>query len=1104
MTGIFEAAPVRTHYFVIDALDECKNAKAFAAMLGKLPANFPLRVLLTSRPDANLQDTQVRLGSHFFRRELTSTETKGDIEEFLMSSLNKQQRFNSEVMRQASNSILQKANGSFLWVALVTNELHSAYTSREVQQVIDNVPSGMEPIYRRTLETLSDVTRGGSKDVVRTILTWVVCAVRPLTIMELVAGLDLEFGRGALAVPLDTFIYETCNQLVHIDSKTQTVSARHETLAAFLSDPSLKSEFAVDKSIGHARIADVCLRYLTSPEMQPPQSPMTMSRHRARKAKRSVFAKYACMHFSNHLRRSHSGDASRFVVLCKFLSRNIYSWIEATVEYGGLNLLVSTAKDLRGFLLARAKYSPPIEPDFQKAGQWETDLIRLATQFGAELSKMPHAIFWLIPPFCPKETAVAASVQSSNTALIVRGLSSIRWNDCVSTIHLSDVQPRAIGTSDTSFALGLSDKSVRIYARSTCLQLQRIQCKQAPKIIEYDTAVKQIAVASVHFLEVFQIDTMTLVWGLKLKAEAVAMTFRLDSAVLQLVAKDGQILTYDSSDGTLLEASSLETPSLGLEDKTPMFARSYVSAAISTEFNLVAAAQRGSPLTVFDLNTAEVLGSYSHNVETDFSDGYEYSPPIYNQILFSQRADDLLLAALHNDGYLLLFEPFSLDVMASTTTGDHIKLACSPDGRTIATGAASGTIHIYETDKLSCLYKIIAEDDSIRSMMFTPDSLRFFDIRGSQCNIWEPSVLVRAEASETESASDEADLGPTIVGMPREWRGRDITAIACHAQGHFVVAGKEEGSVCAYSVTTGKEMHKLYSHAKGITVASVQFGRLSQVLVSTDTASRVLVWRVRAKSDGLEVDGPILDVRTADQTIDQILISEDEAKMILSTPSHDVIHDLSTGQSTTRDCTHRDAPWKWVGHPTNSELLLHVTAESVHLHSWSELADRHAVAKLENPKIRDRDLVVKEVVRCSNDCKLLIEFASAPGHRSTTHTCIFGSGVFDEPLGKQLSTNEAFDSVSSHIEHLIGSVGRRMFFLNRERWICSMDVDAFNGKYYQHCCIPDDWFSVMWDLMLKVTAKGDFVFAKGAEIAVIRNALAFKEEMIVGVGHPVE
>jgi len=45
----------------------------------------------------------------------------------------------------------------------------------------------------------------------------------------------------------------------------------------------------------------------------------------------------------------------------------------------------------------------------------------------------------------------------------------------------------------------------------------------------------------------------------------------------------------------------------------------------------------------------------------------------------------------------------------------------------------------------------------------------------------------------------------------------------------------------------------------------------------------------------------------------------------------------------------------------------------------------------------------------------------------------------------------------------------------------------------KHCFLPSDWFSQRRNLITRITVKGDILYVRTAEIAVIRNSLYFEE-----------
>lgn len=133
-----------------------------------------------------------------------------------------------------------------------------------------------------------------------------------------------------------------------------------------------------------------------------------MQVYRAKAAKRSPIAQYACMYFSQHLRRSHSENSQLLISLVKLVEGIVCSWIELLASTGNLHRLIRTAKDLKGFLQARAKYHSPVSKEVQRVSNWEADLVRL--------------VFLLVPPFCPSTSAIGSRIGSLPRGITVESL----------------------------------------------------------------------------------------------------------------------------------------------------------------------------------------------------------------------------------------------------------------------------------------------------------------------------------------------------------------------------------------------------------------------------------------------------------------------------------------------------------------------------------------------------------------------------------------------------------------------------------------------------------------------------------------------------------
>lgn len=182
-------------------------------------------------------------------------------------------------------------------------------------------------------------------------------------------------------------------------------------------------------------------------------------------------------------------------------------------------------------------------------------------------------------------------------------------------------------------------------------------------------------------------------------------------------------------------------------------------------------------------------------------------------LAFSVASDANLLAVGYADGDLLLFDTAD-GVVKETALVNAQTLACSPDGRTLASGDSSGTIQLFNFETLRSLYRINADEYCIRKLAFSGNSHHLIDIRRSECRIWDPPVLVRQDDDEHNSDTVSISSGTQEIGMESVKQVTLITSLACHGNGEIFFGGKEDGSVYLYPTNSGRLMYKLVSHTR--------------------------------------------------------------------------------------------------------------------------------------------------------------------------------------------------------------------------------------------------------------------------------------------------
>jgi hypothetical protein len=325
----------------------------------------------------------------------------------------------------------------------------------------------------------------------------------------------------------------------------------------------------------------------------------------------------------------------------------------------------------------------------------------------------------------------------------------------------------------------------------------------------------------------------------------------------------------------------------------------------------------------------------------------------------------------------------------------------------------------------------------------------------------------------------------------------EITAIVCHPDGQYIVCGKDDGTVTLYSTQDGTEIRVLYCHAQRIAVNFLVFGTSSNLIASADASSRCMVCRLERSDNAWTAEGPLLDVRVQDYSISQILLEPANKRLLVSTIASDIVYDIEHGLRQYSALQERSS-WKWIAHPRDAEKLVHLTASAAHVHTWDDVTDAGICAEIKFDTDMSEEMYLKDVAVCSDGCKLSVEFAKGNNQQSASQVLLIPSSSFDVPFAHVIKPLVLFNKVSAEMEHIIGSIGRTLLFLDRRMWVCSLDLEKFNGEYFRHFFIPEDWLSINRNLILRVTSKGDFVFIKKHEVAVIKNGMEHKE--IVNIG----
>ena len=182
----------------------------------------------------------------------------------------------------------EKCDGMFLLIRLQENQLSRSKNKKQLQAIVNDMPSEQEHAYERDWEyisTLPNCDRLRALDILR----WVTFALRPLTVFEITEALLIEDNADCDDLQSDDLpdnvdkdfvdeqIIGLCGSLFEIRSSSaentqspgsSTIHLAHfsvkQYLLAMIPD---KSVFSSDRNSQNGYLAKLCLRYLNYPDV---------------------------------------------------------------------------------------------------------------------------------------------------------------------------------------------------------------------------------------------------------------------------------------------------------------------------------------------------------------------------------------------------------------------------------------------------------------------------------------------------------------------------------------------------------------------------------------------------------------------------------------------------------------------------------------------------------------------------------------------------------------------------------------------------------------------------------------------------------------------
>lgn len=335
---ILEDKSLPTVYLIIDALDECRDDtfELLKLIIGNnAQARSRVKWLVTSRNESKVKELLENQGHPHTSLELNSSHVSKAVDKFIdtkVTELARQKKYSSELQILVKDYLLRKAEGTFLWVALVCKELERVARAK-TQSTLQEFPTGLEPLYERMMKRV--LSAGEDTDTCKKLLCLITLASRPLSLKELAIFADL---------PAPFQDEESINDLVDqcgsfLVLRQETAYFVHQSAKDYFFKGEGSHIFQAGKSYEHARIASLCLKLMLTVLKRNICSLQTsghIGESHSSKVDSSLLAQveYACVYWASHIKQAGQFDHHDHTLqdngpVHRFLKSHFLHWLEA-------------------------------------------------------------------------------------------------------------------------------------------------------------------------------------------------------------------------------------------------------------------------------------------------------------------------------------------------------------------------------------------------------------------------------------------------------------------------------------------------------------------------------------------------------------------------------------------------------------------------------------------------------------------------------------------------------------------------------------------------------------------------------------------------------
>ncbi|KAH6625330.1 HET-R [Boeremia exigua] len=843
---------LKTSYLIVDAMDECAMdlPKLLDLIVRTAASSSRVKWLVSSRNEGHIEQKLKSVGDEAklsLELKQNADQVARVVDAYIDHKLSCLESLKDDDLRgQVRDELRRKANGTFLWVALMMQELEKP-ESWDPLAVVEEAPAGLPQLYDRMMDQVQRLSPRNA-DICRSLLCTAVIAYRPLYLAEMGSLRSLPCRATALAETVRKVV-AMCGSFLTI--REEQVYLVHQSAKDYLSNK-MRAAALPSESKMHHDLFTRSLELMSSTLKRDMYSlgKLGFSIDEAETPHPDPLAtvRYSCVYWIDHLYdskpRSWADGVDDLKVggaINEFIKKKYLYWLE------GLSLCRSIGKGVVS--MAKLCLLAQEMQDASELTKLAQDASRLVMYHKGVIESYPLQTYASALLFSPTGSVTRRLFQHEEPkGVTVKPAMSDGWSACLQTLegHSDGVTSVAFSHDSSKLASASWDRTVKVWDASSgaCLQTLEGHSDGVTSVAFSHDSSKLASASWDRTVKVWDASSGACLQTLEGHSSHVSsVAFSHDSSKLASASWDRTVKVWDASSGACLQ--TLEGHS------------SHVSSvAFSHDSSKLASVSGDWTVKVWDASSGACLQTLEGHSSTVTS------------VAFSH--DSSKLASVSGDWTVKVWDASSGACLQTLEGHSSIvrSVAFSHDSSKLASASDDYTVKVWDASSGACLQTLEGHSSEVSSVAFSRDS----------------SKLASASYDFIVKVWD-ASSGACLQTL--EGHSSHVSSVAFSHDSSKLASASWDRTVKVWDASSGACLQTLEGHSSG--VRSVAFSHDSSKLASASWDRTVKVWDASSGACLQTLEGHSGYVRS-------VAFSRDSSKLASASDDYTVkVWDASSG-----------------------------------------------------------------------------------------------------------------------------------------------------------------------------------------------------------------